>query len=404
MPRARLTLAQARRVALASSGFDRARTTGPVDRRTLLALVRRLGLLQIDSVNVLTRAHYLPAFSRLGPYERALLDDAAGRAPRALFEYWGHEASLLPVTSYPLLRWRMERVHQDAWGGIRRVATEHPELVAEVAAIVRERGPLTATQLEAQLAHAASPTSNGWGWNWSLAKRALEYLFWSGEVTSAGRDAAFRRKYADPAGVLPRSVLAAPVPSAAEAQVELVRIAARALGVATGADLADYFRLPPRAAHAAVAELVSAGELIAVDVPGWPAAYLRAGASVPRELAASALLVPFDPLIWTRQRAERLFGMRYRVEMYVPAGQRQYGYYVLPFLFGDELVARVDLKAERREAVLWVRAAHGEAAITPAAIAALAAELRSLGAWLGLGEVRCEPLGDLSEGLRRALR
>lgn len=404
MPRARLTLAQARRVALASSGFDRVRTTGPVDRRTLLALVRRLGLLQIDSVNVLARAHYLPAFSRLGPYERALLDDAASRAPRALFEYWGHEASLLPVTSYPLLRWRMERAHQDAWGGIRRVATEHPELVAEVAALVRELGPLTATQLEAELAHASSPTRNEWGWNWSLAKRALEYLFWSGEVTSAGRDAAFRRQYADPAGVLPRSVLAAAVPSAPEAQVELVRIAARALGVATGADLADYFRLPPRAAHAAVAVLVSAGELVAVDVPGWPAAYLRAGASVPRELATSALLVPFDPLIWTRDRAERLFGMRYRLEMYVPAGQRQYGYYVLPFLFGDELVARVDLKAERREGVLWVRAAHAEAAITPAAITALAAELRSLGEWLGLGEVRCEPLGDLSEGLRRALR
>jgi hypothetical protein len=402
VPRTRLSLVDARRAALSAGGFGRPRTVTPPGTRALGDVVRRLGAVQIDSVNVLSRAQYLPMFSRLGPYERSLLDAASGRAPRSLFEYWGHEAALLPVGLHRLMRWRMDRVHEDAWGGMVRIQREQPGLVREVADLVRERGPVTATELEVHLEHDRGAREH-WGWNWSGVKRALEYLFWAGEITSAGRDSAFRRRYAVPEAVLPREVLVAPTPSVAQAHRELVRIAAGALGVATAADLADHFRMPTQATRIAIDDLVGAGDLIAVEVPGWPVAYAPASLRIPRRVVASALLVPFDPLIWFRPRTERLFGMRYRIEIYTPPEQRVHGYYVLPFLHDERLVGRVDLKADRPTGRLLVQAAHPEGEVSTDSVDALAGELHSMAGWLGLGDIHVAPVGELAGRLRGAL-
>jgi uncharacterized protein YcaQ len=393
-----LTPGQARRAALAAQGF-----VGGFPRR-LDAGVQRVGLLQIDSVNVLARAHYLPLYSRRGPYDRAALDalavPAKGRPPQ-LFEYWGHEASLLPVGLQPLLRWRMAAGH--GWSGPARIARDRPEVVAEVRRQVHDRGPVTAAEVEAELRqHAARSQDYGWGWNWSDVKRALEHLFWVGEVTAAGRDRAFARRYDLTERVLPAAVLAAPTPPQADAVRALVLRSAQALGPATAADLADYYRLRAGPAKQAVEELVESGELVAAAVPGWPAAYAPADLRVPRTAAgATALLAPFDPLVWTRARAERVFGMRYRLEIYVPAAQRRYGYYVLPFLHRGRLRARVDLKADRTQRLLRVQSAWGEP--DPAMAADLAEHLRLLAAWLGLDDVVHSGRGDLSRWLDRTL-
>lgn len=402
MPRTRLTPDEARRAALAAQGFARPRPQDP-SGRAIGDVVRRLGAVQIDSVNVLARAHYLPLFSRLGPYDRARLDAASSQPPRALFEYWGHEAALLPVSAHPLLRWRMERAHREAWGGMRRVVREHPQLVTEVAALVRAEGPMTVTELERQVEHVEAGTRERWGWNWSAVKRAVEYLFWAGEITSAGRDSTFRRRYAAVERVIPAAILATPTPTEAEAQRELVRIAARALGVATRADLADYFRLSTGEATSAIADLVGAGALLGVEVPGWPTAYAVPELRVPRRVAGAALLAPFDPVIWFRPRTERLFGMRYRIEIYTPADQRVHGYYVLPFLYDGLLVARVDLKADRAASALRVQAAHAEPSLTDEAVAALAGQLREMAGWLGLADVAVAGVGDLAGALDQAL-
>ncbi len=371
----------------------------------MLATVRRLGLVQIDSVNVLTRAHYLPLFSRLGPYRREWLDDAAvpGRRPVALTEYWAHEASLLPVESHPLLRWRMQTADSDAWGGMRRIALERPDLVAHVLAGVAAEGPVTAAELEAR--HGKNvPQGNYWGWQWSEVKRALEYLFWSGQVVSAGRGSGFQRRYDVPERVLPPSVLAAATPSRDDAIRSLVEIAARAHGIATEPDLRDYFRLPAAESRRAVAELVEEGTLLPASVRGWsPSALLHTGARVPRTVSGRALLAPFDPLVWTRPRAESLFGFRYRLEIYVPAAKRVHGYYVLPFLLGDRLVARVDLKADRAPGVLRVRSAWAEPEPDDATAAELAAALVELAEWLSLHRVEVEQTGDLAPHLARHL-
>ncbi len=404
MPRDRLSLQAARRVALAAQGFGRPRPEAQPGTRAVADVVRRLGVVQIDSVNVLARAQYLPVLARLGPYDRARLDDSSGRAPRSLFEYWGHEAALLPVGMHRLMRWRMDRVHDDAWGGMVRVQREQPELVREVAQVVRATGPVTSTELDVVFAHIDRGAREHWGWNWSAVKRALEYLFWAGEITSAGRDSAFRRRYAAPEAVLPRAVLAAPTPTPAQAHRELVAIAARALGVATAADLADYFRMPTAPTREAITELLAAGELVEVTVPDWPATYAPAGFSVPRKVTASALLAPFDPLIWFRPRTERLFGMRYRIEIYTPAEKRVHGYYVLPFLHDEQLVARVDLKADRASGRLLVQAAHPEADVRPQSVEALARTVRETAGWLDLAEVHVAPVGDLAGRLRGALR
>jgi len=376
VPRVRLSAAEARRTALAAQGFAEPRRH---DGRAIRRLFDRVGLIQIDSVNVLARAHYLPGFARLGAYSRDSLDRAAYYAPRRLFEYWGHEASVLPVELQPLLRWRMARAHDEAWGGMRRVGKERPELLREVLEQVRERGPIAARDLDGE-----RPQKSGPWWDWSDSKRAIEMLFWGGEVTSARRRN-FERLYDLPERVLPRAVLAAPTPSEEDAQRELVAIAARSLGVAALPELRDYFRLPAAAIRPRVAELEEAGVLRPVEVEGWTVpAWLHRDARVPRRVQACALLGPFDNLLWERDRVERLFGFRFKLEIYVPQPKRVYGYYVLPFLLGDRLVARVDLKADRQAGRLLAHAVHLEPGAPPETTDALRQELDRLAGWLGL--------------------
>ncbi|MDP9115868.1 MAG: winged helix DNA-binding domain-containing protein [Actinomycetota bacterium] len=400
----RLSLAQARRIALAAQGFADPRPSGRVDGRHLRRVLDRIAILQIDSVNVFCRTHYMPLFSRLGPYPRATLDrmtaHTAGPIRRELFEYWAHEASLVPLDLQPLLRWRMAAAHLDAWGGMRRVARDNPDLLQRVRDLVADAGPIRAG--ETGLARPAKRP--GEMWNWHEGKIALEYLFWSGEVTAARR-INFERLYDLSERVLPSAIVNAETPSREVAQRELVRIAARALGVATEPDLGDYFRLPRADSKLRVAELVDAGELRAVAVEGWSApAYLWPDARRPRRVTARALLSPFDPLIWFRARTERLFGFHYRIEIYTPAAQRKFGYYVLPFLLGESLVARVDLKSDRQSGTLRVQAAHLEDGADPRYVASeLAAELAITAAWLGLDRVEVMPRGDLAAVLGEAV-
>jgi uncharacterized protein YcaQ len=394
-----LSPAEARRIALAAQGFADPPPRGTPDIRALRRVLGRIGLLQIDSVNVLVRSHYLPLFSRLGPYPAALLDRAAYSARRELFEYWGHEASLLPVTTQPLLRWRMERAASDAWDRIRRVQAEKPGLVERVRDLVAERGPVGAGDLAEPRAVRAGP----W-WDWDDTKTALEWLFYRGEITTASRRG-FARLYDLTERVLPAAVLATPTPEPAEARRGLVRIAAGALGVATERDLRDYFRLTPADGRAAVASLAEDGELERVTVRGWDRpAYLAPGARRPRRVHAATLLSPFDSLVWERSRAERLWGFRYRLEIYTPSHKRVHGYYVLPFLLGEHLVARVDLKADRAAGVLRVPGVHLEAGHGPEEVAAaLAPALYRLAGWLGLDGVDAPAGGDLAVPLSRAL-
>jgi uncharacterized protein YcaQ len=372
-----------------------------VDRRALRSLVARLGALQIDSVNVLVRSHYLPAFSRLGPYDPAELDHLSHFAPRSLFEYWGHEASLLPVQLQPLFRWRMALAHHTAWRHVRQIARDQPQLVREVRAIVAERGPIAAGEIE-----LGRRSRKGW-WEWSDAKRAIEYLFWSGQVTSARRRR-FERLYDLPERVLPADVIAQATPAPEDAHRALVELSARAMGIATEPDLRDYFRLKPAMARPAIAALVDAGVLLRVDVADWKKpAYIHRDAQPWRapEPARAALLSPFDSLIWNRERTERMFGMRFRLEIYVPRPQRVHGYYVAPFLLGDRLVARVDLKADRAACALRVQAAHVEPGVAkPRVAAALGEELSQLASWLGLSRVAVMPHGELARTLSRETR
>jgi len=396
----KLSLSQARALALTAQGLAAPRPAR-VDARSVRGVVDQLGVVQIDSVNVVVRSHYLPAFSRLGAYEPPLLERLAYRAPRAAFEYWGHEASLLPVALQPLLRWRMERARDHAWGRMRRIARDQPQLVADILALVAANGPISASEIEI----GAPKRAKGW-WEWSEAKTAIEFLFWSGQVTSARRRG-FERLYDLPARVLPAKVLAQPTPSEPDAHRALVARAARALGIATEADLRDYYRLPLAGARTAVGELVEAGQLLRVEVEGWKKpGYLVPGAKAARiDRDRPALLSPFDSLVWFRDRTERLFGMKYRIEIYVPAPKRVHGYYVLPFLLGDRLVARVDLKADRAASVLRVQAAHGEPGVAkPRVASALAGELSRMANWLGLAWVEVMPKGDLAPALRRATR
>lgn len=398
----RLSLAEARRIALAAQGFGAPRTVDEAGKRDLRRVFERLGVVQIDSVNVLARAHTLPAFSRLGRYQAADLHALAyGGRKRALFEYWGHEASLLPVALQPLLRWRMARAArgEGIYGAIARFGRERSDLIEQVCGEIAERGPLSAGELSHQ--HKGE---GGW-WGWSDGKRAAEWLFWSGAVTTATRRGTFERVYGLTEQVLPRSVIDTPTPPEADAQRELLRIAARCLGVATERCLRDYFRLRPSDARPRIAELVEAGELIPTIVDGWDAvAYLHREARRPRRMQAQALLAPFDPLIWQRERTENLFGARIRLELYTPREKRTHGYYVLPFLLGDRIVARVDLKADRAVSTLRVQAAHAEAGVVAKGIVgSLADELRLMAAWLGLENVRVERSGDLARALAGAL-
>jgi len=400
----RLTAAQARRVAVAAQGFHEPRPSGPVTRAHLRRLIARIQVLQLDSVSVAVRAHYAPMFSRLGPYDRDLLDAAAwshsARSPRLLVEYWAHEAALMAVEDWPLLRWRMREYTSGRWGV--EVVENNPRLIDDVVAAVAELGPSTAGHIEEYLQTAPKRGKGAW-WNRSETKWVAEALFASGVLTTAHRTG-FARHYDLVERVLPADVVAREVDDA-EAVRELTLRAATALGVATEADIRDYFRLRPDQSKPAIADLVATGELEPVAVDGWSApAYLRAGQSVPRADRGTALLCPFDPLIFFRPRVERLFGFHYRIEIYTPAAKRQFGYYVWPLLLDGELVARVDLKADRSGGVLQVIGAFVEEGQDRRRVAAaMAGELQTMAGWLGLGAVAVGERGDLAAALHRAL-
>jgi uncharacterized protein YcaQ len=374
-----LSIGEARRIALAAQGFADPAPRGAVDRRHLRRVFARVGLIQIDSVNVVVRSHYLPAFSRLGSYDRALLDRAAYARERTLFEYWGHEASLLPVELQPLLRWRMERARRGlgTWRHVAQLIREQPTVLERVRTTIAAEGPLAASGFE-------GARGKGSWWGWSDVKIALEALFWSGEITTAYRKG-FERVYDLPERVLPRAVLDTPTPSEEDAQRELIRIAARAGGIASERELRDYFRLDLADARARVAELVDAGELERVQVEGLRGdRYLARGARLPRRIGARALLSPFDSLVWERTRNRELFDFDFRLEIYTPQHKRVHGYYVLPFLLGDRIVARVDLKHDRQAGVLIAHAVHLEPHADRRTVETpLREELAKMAAWLG---------------------
>ena len=382
--------------------------------RDVQSVISRLGQFQIDSINVVRRAHYLPLYSRLGPYDPGLLDRAAHRSPRRLYEYWGHAASLIDVRLQPQLRFRMREGFRDVWGGVERAARDNPELVTWVRDHVAERGPITAREIE----YAEDRDKTNWGWNWSTVKTVLEWLFYCGEVTSARRNSRFERVYDLPERVFPAEILAVPDPTPEESVRELTRHAAQALGVASEACLRDYFRTKSVLTRQAINELVEAGELLPVRVEGPSTGsgngragsgndkqhYLWHDARVPRRIEARALLSPFDSMIFERARLERFFDFIYRIEIYVPEPKRVYGYYVYPFLLGDRFVARVDLKADRAAGTLRVNSAWLEPDQDATEVAAeLAVELRTLADWLDLADISVARRGDLAPALERVV-
>lgn len=401
----RLTADQARRIATAAQGFAEPLPQGQVTRAHLRRLVERIQVLQLDSVSVAVRAHYAPVFSRLGPYDRAVLDRAAwshsARAPRLLVEYWAHEAALMSVEDWPLLRWRMREYTHGRWGT--EIVKKNPRLADEIVAAVTELGPSTAGQIETHLA-AESPGRKGPWWGRSDTKWVAEALFASGLLTTAHR-AGFARHYDLTERVLPAHVVKRELDDS-EAVRELTLRASTALGIATEADIRDYFRLRAQQVKPAIAALVEAGEVERVEVEGWSApAYLRVGQVIPRVDRGTALLCPFDPLIFFRPRVERLFGFEYRIEIYTPAPKRRFGYYVWPFLLDGRLVGRVDLKADRVAGVLHAVGAFIEPGQDPVQVApALAGHLAAMAGWLGLDHVEVGDRGDLVVHLRDALR
>ncbi|GAB6983929.1 winged helix-turn-helix domain-containing protein [Nocardioides pyridinolyticus] len=394
----RLTNAQARRVALAAQGFLDKPHTAPT-MRTFRRTVERTGVLQVDSVNVLQRAHFMPLYSRMGPYDVELLRRAAEKRPRRLVEYWAHVQAFMPVELWPVMQHRMAtyRAARGKWGFVADDALER-RLLEEIG----ELGASTARDLDDGL-----PREKGnWGWNWSETRKALDYLYMSGQVAIAGRNTQFEIRYDLPERVIPADVLARPTPTVADANRELVRRAARSHGVATVQDLRDYYRMSVADTVQAVNELREEGELQEVRVEGWRRpALLHRDARLPRRVDARALLSPFDPVVWERARTEALFDFHYRIEIYVPVEKRVHGYYVLPFLLGDRIVARVDLKADRQfdtgAGRLVVKAAYAEPGAPDTTAEELGAELDRLRAWLGLGSTTLEPRGDLAPALRR---
>lgn len=391
--RTQLSNAQARRLALGAQGFGDGRPTGRIDRRHLRRVLDRMGLIQIDSVNVLVRSQELPLFARLGPHPRALIHDAT--AAGELFEYWVHEASHVPTAHHHLYRWSMASPRR--WAGFRRFRDERADFIEEVHEIVRESGPLAAGELSEREGR------KGPWWDYDDAKVALEILFDLGRVAAVRRPNDFARLYDLPERVIPAEVLARPAVPEHEARKELLVLAARSHGVGTIADLADYHR--HKFCKPLVAELVEEGRLLEVDVEGWSRpGYLHPDVTLPRCIEARALLSPFDPVVWNRDRTERLFGFHYRVEIYVPAPKRRFGYYVLPILLGDSLVGRLDLKADRANRALLVQSAWSEPGVATAHVAdEVAAELASMAGWLGLERIEVAPRGDLSDDLRRAV-
>jgi len=395
MPRTDLSADEARRIALAAQGFSEPRPSGRVDARHLRRVLRRINLLQLDSVNVVVRSHFMPFFSRLGPYPQELVYDLAFKR-RELFEYWGHEASLLPVDTYPLLRHRMEAAVPRYQASA--LMAERPEYASAILEEVRANGPLTVSDLE----NPGERTGPWWGRG--PGKVALEWHFRTGAITTHERRG-FTRVYAATERVLPSQALDANIPTPEAAQRELLLRSARAHGVGTAKDLADYYRLKVPESRPLLDTLVDEGQLQRVAVEDWrQPAYLHPDAKLPRKTENRALLTPFDSLVWERDRTSRLFNFDYKIEIYVPEPQRRYGYYVMPFLLNGQLVARVDLKAERETGTLVARASHIEDGADPAEVAsALAGELRLMAEWLGLDSVHADRRGNLASELRAAL-
>ncbi|MDS1134940.1 winged helix-turn-helix domain-containing protein [Nitratireductor indicus] len=395
----RLTPSEVRRIALGAQGFGDRRPISQVGRNHMRRAIERTGLLQIDSVNVIARAHLMPLFSRLGPYPLDLLDRAQGRKPRMLFEYWAHEASLLPVEMQPLFRWRMQRAErgEGIYKGLAHFARTRSDFIEALFREVEMRGPLAASDFEGEKG------SGGW-WGWSDTKRALEWLFWAGRITTHSRRPSFERLYDVPERVLPASVLDTPTPSTEEAHRSLLALAARSLGVASEQDLRDYHRLSASDAAPRIPELVEDGTLIPVEIKGWrQQAYLYREARLPRRIERSALLAPFDPVVWERSRAERIFSFRYRIEIYTPAHKRVHGYYVLPFLLGDRIAARLDLKADRAGRKLLVQSAHREKGAPEHTVDALAENLSAMRQWLGLDQIEVKGRGEFDKILQAHL-
>lgn len=394
MKKEKISLAQARRITLATQGFCEPRPTNQLNRGHLNRVLGRIGLLQIDSVSAVVRAHYMPLFSRLGPYPMSLLDEAAGPRKRLLFEYWAHEASFLPLELWPLMQWRMMRARENSeiYTGLARWASEKGAFIEEIFEEVKARGPIAASEIEGH-------KGNGSWWGWSEAKTAFEWLFWAGRITAHSRRG-FERLYDLPERVLPKAIFEAPVPDTTEAHRQLLRISARALGVGTAQCLRDYFRLSPADVAGRIEELVEEGELQPVSIEGWHRpGYIWKEARKPRKVEAQALLAPFDPLVFERTRTEKLFDFHYRIEIYTPAEKRRYGYYVLPFLLNEAIVARVDLRADRPNSVFRVLAAYAEPGAPPQTAEALMQELRLMQGWLGLERMEITPAGDLGPTL-----
>ena len=392
-----LSAAQARRIALVAQGFRDPRHTVPT-MRTFSRTLARTGVLQVDSVNVLQRAHYMPLFSRMGPYDTGMLTRASERRPRRVVEYWAHVQAFMPVDLWPVMQHRMNawKARADDW----RVLREKPGLSASLRAEITELGASTARRLDDGL----PKSRERWGWNWSDTREVLNFLFLSGELAIAGRNAQFEPLYDLPERVIPAEHLDAPTPTRAEADLELVRRAARSHGVATERCLSDYFRMRTDATRPAVQALVEQGELVPATIHGWARpAYLHRDAQLPRTVRARALLSPFDPLVWERERTEKIFDFHYRIEIYVPEPKRQFGYYVLPFLLGDRIVGRVDLKADRAAGVLLVKAAYAEPGAPEETAEELAAELRELARWLGLDDIAVHDRGGLAPALAATL-
>jgi uncharacterized protein len=400
---ATLSLDQARRIALAAQGLEKGRPAGPVSSRAVGRTFARLQLVQIDSVNVLSRSHFLPFFSRLGNYDRTILQRMSGTHPRRMMEYWAHEASFIrPEHFMDLVLWQKR-----SWVG---AAALDPALLEGVTGkildVLAAGKPLTAAELTARIGHVEDRRTENWGWNWNAVKRVLEHLFEAGTISAASRSEQFERRYALTERVLPdRLVLAASQRDPEDAIRRLIDAAAQAHGIGTVRCFADYFRTPVKAATAAVDHLVSAGRLEPVTVAGWDRkVFLHAEARLPRQAAGRALLSPFDSLVFERRRLEELFGFHYRIEIYTPEHLRRYGYYVLPFLLGDSIVARVDLKADRAAGKLLVRSAFGEQDAPPGTAVELSEELHLMAEWLGLGDIVVSPVGDLAEPVAAALR
>jgi uncharacterized protein len=389
---------QARRIALGAQGFGQPRPSGRVDRRHLRKVLDHIGLIQIDSVNVLVRSQELPLFARLGSHDRSLIPSATKAGD--LFEYWGHEAAHVRTEHHRLWRWKMERSLSGPWRSAEELLKKRRGYVEEVFQRVVADGPVAAGELSERTEKKGS-----W-WDWDHAKLALEYLFMCGRVTATRRPNDFARLYDLPERVIPAQHLNAPTPTEHEAHRELLEMAARSIGVGTIRDIADYFRIKPTIAKPRIDELVETGRLIPASMHGSAQRlFVHADARTPRSMDARALLSMFDPVVWFRPRAEWLFDFHYRIEIYTPAPQRKYGYYVLPFLLGDRLVARVDVKADRANGTLLVPGAFAEQHADPKVVApALADELGQMANWLGLENIRVGTKGNLSRPVRSALR